>query len=691
MSSQDNATIQKEPKDQNDSQVIVSDRKPETGKDDIIKLPSVGQILSELTASPPSLAPGGTEALSVDEQKALYSSLQALVKRFEEGDEDESKIDLKEIHASLEQETGAGCNYKTLQSVRIILEKLWKCRSDYLVSASELLANGSRNQSWRLPYGQTRILEFFLQLIASENVNDGLLFHSLRLAGNSCADTDENRVIVVKDNYILAVIRQLLSPGLVQVAIPVLYNICVDFEPAQSQLASNRIAYILLKLIKDGAFKGKDALLSFIYELIEQAAEQAQGIERSPDETILLLIELAIDEDISFAQFTSLASCLTTYLDNQHFQNICVSNSLVERVLVVLTRSFSIKVDSSTDDAQTLAQLQLKINQSLSELSASPLFMEYYPLNSSLSQTLKQWLATSKDQLQICSCVMLGNLARSDEVCETMVRDLNIHKELISILKSNARGAVLHAALGFLKNLAIAGNNRLYLGDAGIIPAISRLWGYDTVPQVQFSAASIARQLIISSVENISRLLESPPPESDSSADSPTYLSLLFALFEKTDSTPVKTEIGRIVASICRIVIPKSREQKGEADLLERLFSLHEGVARPIGAMVTQTQWPVVRSEGWFALALMASSGPGSVAVIDCLQTMEAYPLLEETLSTKPSYEADETERLKLTKDRDNTVILAQELLKNDSGTLPPTWKAKVEDLMKNIFTAVEK
>lgn len=68
----------------------------------------------------------------------------------------------------------------------------------------------------------------------------------LRLVGNSCADTgrflrpvlitrysltgsDENRARVVADNYLLPVIMQLKDTSLLPFAIPVLYNICVDY------------------------------------------------------------------------------------------------------------------------------------------------------------------------------------------------------------------------------------------------------------------------------------------------------------------------------------------------------------------------------------------------------------------------------------------------------------------------------
>lgn len=529
-------------------------------------------------------------------------------------------------------------------------------------------------------------MNFFLQIIASREFHDhDVLLHALRLVGNSCADTDENRALVVKGNYTAAILNR-LSPELVHVVIPVIYNISIDYEPAQSQLAANKLVYILLRLIKDGALEDNEALLDFSYELIEMLAEQEQGIRESPGGTILLLLDLLSEEGVALSQFVGLANCLMSYLDKERFQDICISQCMVDRVLSVLKQSLYIKADpSSNGDTKALAQLQLKINQTLSEVSASPKFSEVYPLGSPLVQTLKDWLASTEDQLQICSCVMLGNLARSDAVCEIMVRKMNIHTMLISILRSDARGAVLHSALGILKNLAIAGENRQSLGDARIIPAVSRLWGYETVPQVQFAATSIVRQVIISSTANISCLLGLAPIDEDSSASGQTYLSSLLSLCEKTDSTPIKTEVGRIVASICRTIVPKSREADSEAStLLERLFTMHQSVALPLGAMIAQSQWPVVRSEGWFALALMASSKHGTGAVIDCLQKLDLYPLLEETMSTPVSDSADDADKLKAAKDRDNIVVLIQELLKNDTNALSASQRATLETLMRN-------
>ncbi|KAH8430337.1 putative GTP binding protein [Aspergillus melleus] len=633
-----------------------------------LECPSLHELVPELYPSAPTGTSPRDVSLPPEEQEAWFKSLQETLEA-----------------ANCTQDISSGEDHPSFQRVDLpfgeindILHKLLNSRSHYMQQAAEALANGSRNPLWRLPFGQAGILDFFLGCVASkENADVVLLLHSLRLIGNCCADTDENRAIVVKGNYTAAILQHLLNPELIKFVLPVIYNLCMDFEPAQSQLAANKIVYILLRLVKDGALNDNPSLLDFAYELIELTAEQEKAIEVCPDGTILLMIELALNEGFTstIAHFSCITNCLMSMLDNKRFQDICISTRMLSTVLSVLTRAVALGIGASADDTQVLAQLQLKINQTLSEVSASPLFAETYPIGSDLSLSLKSWLSSTDEQLQICSCVMLGNLARSDDVCQLMIEKLKIHEELISILKGEARGAVLHSALGFLKNLAIAGDNRLHLGAAGIVPVISRLWNYETVPQVQFAATSIARQLVISSVENITLLLETSPADQDR-----TYLSLLLSLFKKTDSVPIKTETGRLVASICRTLVPKARAQEGLAEsLLARLFT-HEEVALPVGGMVVQSQWPVVRSEGWFALALMASSKQGSIAAGDCLQKMELFSPLEETLGKDLS---GETEEVQLAKDRENAIVLLQELLQHNPNILPMSLKTTVQDLMK--------
>jgi hypothetical protein len=394
------------------------------------------------------------------------------------------------------------------------------------------------------------------------------------------------------------------------------------------------------------------------------------GIENSPESIILLIMNIALDKDTSFVQFASLVACLTNYLGNERFQIASVQHKWVSQAASVLRRSFSIQIDESvSEETQLLAQLRLKLNQALADISAQPQFLEVYPIGSPLLNELQSWLVGPEESLQICACVILGNVARTDAICQLMIEQLSIHRSLIDILETNTRGGVLHAVLGFLKNLAIAQNNREKLGDADIIPAVSQLLTFDSVPQVQLAATSVTRLVITSSVKNISRLLTSLSPDLDSPDHSRTYLSTLISLSSRTDTAPIKTEIGRTVSSICRTLASQARGtesvDEGATALLDRLFDLHEDVARPIGAMITQTEWPVVRSEGWFALALMASKTKGAVAVADCLSDTDVYAQVEKSFELGND---ESNAQLQVKKDRDNLVVMVKEILGNNVG-----------------------
>ncbi|OJD15793.1 hypothetical protein AJ78_03973 [Emergomyces pasteurianus Ep9510] len=646
--------------------------------------------------SPPSAPDRDGPKLLKEEEEEMFRALQTI---FQTAEEEDTNFDVQGLLKALgdadEDARRGRRNINTLKGVRDNLGLLWRSGSDYMVQAAEVLANGSRDPAWRGAYGHSGILEFFLRIIATDDVEDDILLHSLRLIGNSCADTNENRQLVVDKNYTLPIIKLFHNPAVFHVAIPVIYNICVDYEPAQAQVAANAIGYNLITLLSEDLIEG-DSLLTYTLELLETATDQAQGVEHVPDAALPLLINLATDEGIEFIYFTALGSCLASYLQNERFQNLCIIRRLVERVISVLRRSYDPAFHAlPPENIQLLTQLRLRLNQALSDISALPLFSQTYPFNSDLSETLRSWLQEPNDQLQICACVMLGNLAREDKICTSMVKDFQVHIPLIATLNSDAKAAVLYAVLGFLKNLAIATDNKEHLGSAGIIKAVSRLWAFETVPQVQFSAASLTRQVIVSSFNNISRLLEPLSPDPDSPANSRTYLSLLLSLFEKSASTPIKIEIGRTICAICRSI--NQRQQDGSeasieaSELSERLYKLHEDVAWPIGSMVTQTEWPVVQSEGWFALALMASTPSGALAVVDSLQNMCVFQMISDTVKVVISEASggesvqEKTERLKKVKDRDNAIILVNRILKSNPPTLPGTRKEMLEDLMLDV------
>lgn len=121
-----------------------------------LDLPVVKKIVSDLS-SPSSSLPLRTETLDLQEQQEMFRGLRDIIEKAQEVDEARNSFDLKVLHASLEEadaNTRRGrSDAATLKSVNATLQKLWACNSDYLVQATEIIANGSRDrESVRFAY-----------------------------------------------------------------------------------------------------------------------------------------------------------------------------------------------------------------------------------------------------------------------------------------------------------------------------------------------------------------------------------------------------------------------------------------------------------------------------------------------------------------------------------------------------------
>lgn len=390
---------------------------------------------------------------------------------------------------------------------------------------------------------------------------------------------------------------------------------------------------------------------------------QEPGIE--PDDQLLLM------------------NVVSLFLQHDRFQILCVEYDLVDNLLEVFTHSYSRRVSEAAgtqhpvgSEAEELPLIRSAINQALSDISATAVFANKYPIDSQLTRSLVQWLSSPRKQMRICSCLVLGNLARSDPVCRDMVSRLGLHQKLLEILQDQSDIQVPYAALGFLRNLALPAENKPIIGSQGAVEVISTFWSIDLNPQVQHASVSLLRQLLNGCIGNVRWLLESLSPDPDSPAYDKTYLSLLLLLFGRTDDVATRIETGRTVATICRCISSASQGLPPEATsaISHRLYAMHADIAKPLAMMISQSRFPVVRSEGWFALALMARSVEGSMAASHVLQQLEVFGVLVSTITGQPTNgnpladtgnDGGSGNDEMRAKDRENALVLVNELLKN--------------------------
>lgn len=532
----------------------------------------------------------------------------------------------------------------------------------------------------------------------------------------------------------------------------ILKHTLTSAEPAQQQASNYFFTAELIEVMSSPTFNDSRAFLGYTCKLLDLMIAQrtrshhspvfmtdkvlASDPELAPDNTAIVLLKIAVDQELptDMDDFIALTNTAVAYLQHEKFQKALIACGAVDTTLTVLVDSYT-RFDShpsigepDQDDAKALSQMRSNLNQVLSDVSALPEFKEAYPVVSPLTMSLRRWLLSPQLQLQVCACITLGNLARSDDACEEFVHTSHIHKPLISILSEATDSQLLHAVIGFLKNLAMPLKNKEVIGAAGLFDLMPRLWALDTLQQIQFSSISLARQLTIGTFENVRKVCQRLSDDPDSPANTHTRLSLLIALFERTDVAPIKIEISRLITSVCRVFTSYTGRSPEDMERIRiKFFAMHPDVGRPLSFMVSQDKWPVVRSEGWFVFALMARFPEGAQCISDLMQDVAVFQPLVEMLtgkkigdiqsqsgpsslspgsdtstaiaspasgtassstfdfegrspeSVQPHAQAAEMARI----DRENALVLISELLKNRGKDMAVMRRTLFEDLLK--------
>jgi hypothetical protein len=404
-----------------------------------------------------------------------------------------------------------------------------------------------------------------------------------------------------------------------------------------------------------------------------------------------------------------LVDIVAKHLTLESFQRHVVENDLEEVALGFIFRSYiprtppsrltssassQISTGFTSDEAPELARMRKTLITALADVSALPEFSRKHSgLDTPLMASLLKWLPATRPQLQLCACIMIGNLALADRVCIDMVSKHEIHRTLLHILDTSSDSQLLHSALGFLRNVAIPAQNKGPLGAAGAIESASRFLTTNSLPQLlqatlTQASTALTRQVIINTLPNISHILRPLSPDENSPAYSKTHLTLLLDTYHRLEEPAIKVEIMRIVAAILRCIY-STPPSKSQDQLLERLFSLHPGLATPLGDTVSDSRWPIIRSEGWFAMALMARTSSGAALLVSELQKPKVYVALQQTIcvqsvimpveaatpispatpmdiSAAPTPTASGVAGVVNNKDVENAMVLVSELLKHD-------------------------
>lgn len=372
-----------------------------------------------------------------------------------------------------------------------------------------------------------------------------------------------------------------------------------------------------------------------------------------------VLFQAVSQESLGFKNFSALFNGITALLQANQNQLYIIDNDLVLSALNLLHRSYYQAIPTSsptslpTEEELELTSMRERLLAVLTNVGCHSEFVaKYGPLDSPLIATLLSWLPTPHEELQICSCVMLGNMAQSQSLRRIMVDRYGLHIIVFNVVKTSWHLSLRFSALGVLANLSLLPDVKEVLGDMGVISEMARFWN---APPSDQASVRVTWRVVKESINNVSRivapllggdeargnnlekvdghtvnLMPSPGAAHD---DSKTHLSLLLSIFDDSHSPELQLEVAHLVHGILWTVYNSgvAASPNSTKDLLLRIYRHHPSFAKPLGLMV-QNGNPEIRSRGWFAMALMARTDEGAVALACLLADMGVSQALQATI-----------------------------------------------------------
>ena len=343
---------------------------------------------------------------------------------------------------------------------------------------------------------------------------------------------------------------------------------------------------------------------------------------------------------------------------------------------------------TEADNTSILEATSNEFLEALCEIANGPRFSISTGEDSVSWKFLQDWLTMNDQQMPeacfTCASLFIGNLARQDAMCESLVLQQELHLPLIKRVPKTKDRRALHAAGGCLRNLAVPPRNKEVIAEAGAFDAIMYMLQINVVQELPYLGACIARQLVNGSLTNVQRLLLRPDVQSLTDAGPPSYLSALLQASYGSDDFAIKAEVARIVAAIFRVL----STPKGSRDRIDQIYKQilsHSDITVPVEAILRQDQSKPLRSEGWFTLALIARSDEGARVVAKVLENNDILGLLRGQMNSVDVEGEDKGggSYSGASKDRENALVLVTSLLQKAGDSTSETQQQEMKTLLK--------
>lgn len=465
-------------------------------------------------------------------------------------------------------------------------------------------------------------------------------------------------------------------------------------DPAKAAAAVIRLDFTLSGYL--AGHRIPDAALDYATELLAWTTEKLTAAQFNDDVSLdtfsdLVKVTLDYDED----HYHEYIAILVHYLQDPEFQAKAATPELLGDLMTLMfdfeSRLTADEVEAVFDELaiakstekttpdSTNVILAAQLIGNVSAISATDTFAKRFNVRSQVIETVRAKLNATPSPSTICACVMLGNLAMSDEVCTDMVRIMELHLPLAKILTSRSKPALLYAAAGFMRHLTFPEVNRAPLADAGLLQTCTALLKL-TDAAVRGEAAAIIGKLVTSNLHNIIKVVsekigETVIPDAhpvvgvEASSESTILHRIVHQALAPAGplpSTAMKNptiELSRSIVTILRFLGRPSAADNVDA-IREQMLEVPL-IVRPLAKLVRQRFYGDARSEGLLGLGLMAQTPYGAQLVLE--EVREDAGLLEAIKEFAEGKDGGAEQQPASSSGRDfqNAVVLMQALQNN--------------------------
>ncbi|TPX38360.1 hypothetical protein SmJEL517_g00347 [Synchytrium microbalum] len=547
-------------------------------------------------------------------------------------------------------------------------------------------------------------------------------------------ETNREIVLDTKDS-INNIVRCLNSRSsqLLNIVCGALLNISMENEPVQVEILNAGGLTLLLNVIKLGtdvstrrSFRGIGPVAIKVLSNLVEAGKLSIGVstqssfrlshfatEKGAQELMssgglsqmlrLLwqqhqnLLDPEIDRE-DYDEALELLDVLTTVLEtigeNDQIQRAIVDKDLLDILLDFVDHRPPARARASGNDetlmkaVTTYTDIRRTVSRIVTLVTMNDANMVDMPKKAEIINRFKRWMTLVRqvsvddddddedqededEEVRMSGALCLGNLARSDETCATLVKTHNVVPALVKLLRLETERLrmaqtgedtkmglkVVHAVIGALKNLSLASADRTIMGDLGVINAVAGVFDLENIKPVQYGCVGIIKNLCGGQNEaNVYRTIggvDPPPPTNDfklETAEVPivpgikTPLARIISLIWRAtgdSDTGIRNEGGRVIVNLTRSshrarapqFIKAIVDSNGIPPLIQILTgalltrdlppdamsedSTDEEVHVHFDALPSADQvFPLVQNEGLVALSLIATSVPSSIPII---------------------------------------------------------------------------